>query len=61
MVMPRDSIGPATTFWIFCAVETLAMMAGPKPLTAVWRRMEPIAVMENWNAIGRPTPQRRAM
>ena len=57
--MPSDSSGPMTMAQIFCAAVTLVTASEPRELTEVCRMIEPIAVMENCSAIGRPMDSSR--
>ena len=59
MVMPKHSIGPVRIICNLEAAVTAVTETVPKVFTAVCRIIEPIAVMENCNAIGRPMETNR--
>ena len=44
---------------IFCAAVTLVTARDPRLLTEVCKMMEPMAVMENYSAMGRPMESSR--
>ena len=54
MVRPMDSMGWVRIRLTFPPAVMAATAAEPKPLTAVWRTMEPTAVRENCSPMGRP-------
>ncbi len=58
IVDPSASYGVQKKMLTFPPAVCAATKTEPRPLTAVWRMTEPMAVMEYWRPIGTPMTRR---